>query len=113
MARESTAKAVNEKDAPVETPASDELDHTATRSLDAQGRIKEPQQEGTVRFQPTHATVRIIRVNEWPHDARHEDDDKKVDAVWDQSNGWELPTDMFTARQLQVLEQDGSFTVVK
>lgn len=97
-----------------EAPSPEEMDLPANRTeIDEQGRLKNAQSEGTVRFNPQMATVRIIRVDEWPVGAEHEDDRKKIDAIWDLSNGYELPTDMFTARQLQVLRQDGNFTVVE
>jgi hypothetical protein len=91
-------------------PAPEELELQTTTSLDEKGRIKEPQPEGTVRFNPQMATIRKISQNEWPMDARPKEGSQ--DAVWDASNGYQLPTKGFTPRQLQVLREDGHFTVV-
>lgn len=92
-------------------PAPEELELQTTTSLDEKGRIKEPQKEGTVRFNPHYATIRKISRTDWPADVKL--DDGAQDAVWDRSNGYELPTSQFSARQLQVLREDGMFTVVE
>jgi hypothetical protein len=82
--------------------------------IDAEGKIVNEQKKGTVRFTGLHAaTVRIIRTGEWPIGVDAKGGKNAIDAVWNMDNGYELPTDQFNAKQLEVLKADGMFSVVE
>ncbi len=98
------------QDGEKQAPPPEELDLKPTRTeLDSEGRIKNEQPQGTIRFNPQMATHRIVRRTDWPHDAMPEEG--SADFVWEAGNGWTLPLDMFTDRQIQVLSNDEHFTI--
>lgn len=83
-------------------------------TVGADGTFTSEQPKGTVRFTGLHvATERRISTTEWPTGVDPKGGKNAQDAVWNILNGWTLPLDDFNAKQLQVLEADGMFSIVK
>lgn len=102
---------------PERRPA-DEQVNTATPDsfLNADGSFKDEQKDNTVRFLGTnYATERIIRPTEWntPDAVKLDEKDVKTTETvsWNLGNKYTVDKGIFSKKQLEVLEADGSFSI--